>query len=573
MASDLDHRRRARIALRLARLPLRADRGYSAPSLTKGGSGMIRFQAAIAALAAGVAISLSDPAAAENVLRFTGTSGGAVTMDPHSFLPKYNQEATRQVYEALLDIDSNLAIVPQLALAWKPLDATTWEFELRPDVTFHDGKPFTATDVVFSIERARAENSDFRGYVAGIAAIEAIGDRTVRLTTTAPDPSLWLKLADVAIMSRAWAEQHNVTTPTDYNGAREETFASRHANGTGPFMVEAFEPRGDYALIRNPAWWGQADHPHYIDRVLHVRKEGDAEKLTALLEGEIDLLEAPPYSGLDEIRKNPDLKLVYRPKLYTAFFGFDQVSQALRTSDIKVRNPFKDERVREAIAQAINMETALQPLMGELFIPAGMIVAPGMNGYAPELDRPIPYDPEGARALLAEAGYPNGFAVTLDCPEEWGDDEKTACKAAAEQLGSIAIDVSINFLPTDELLAKVETRHDSDFFLESWDMDPDSERVLRELFHSESNLNIAGYANPRIDELLAKISVDMVTYARDAYLEEAWRIVTDELVYLPIRHGVSVFAMRKNLEIPPDPWDVPRFRLARFKEEGKSAQQ
>jgi peptide/nickel transport system substrate-binding protein len=519
----------------------------------------------IAGLTIGIALAVTSPAAAENVLRFTGTSGGAVTMDPHSFLPKYNQEATRQVYEALLDIDSNLAVVPQLALAWKPLDPTTWEFELRPGVIFHDGKPFTAADVVFSIERAGAGTSDFRGYIAGIAAVEAIDDHTVRFTTTAPDPSLWLKLADVAIMSRIWAEQHGVTTPADYNRVREETYASRHASGTGPFMVEAFEPRGDYTLVRNPAWWGAADYPdNNIDRVVHIRKEGDAETLGALLKGEIDLLQMPPYSGFNQIRQNPDLKLVYRPKLYTAFFGLDQSSAELRTSNVKGRNPFKDRRVREAMAHAIDLETALRPLMGELFIPAGMIVAPGMNGYASELDRPIPYDPEQARALLVEAGYPNGFKVNLDCPDQWGDDEISACKGATQQLGSIGIDVSLNFLPTDDLLAKVETRHESDFFLDSWDMDPDSERVLGELFQSQSKLNLVGYANPRVDELLDKIGREMVTYARDAYLEEAWQIVTDALVYLPIRHGVSVFAMRKNLEIPPDPWDVPRFHLARF---------
>ena len=194
------------------------------------------------------------------------------------------------------------------------LNPTTWEFELRPDVTFHDGEPFTAADVVFSIERARAETSDFRGYVAGIVATEAIDDRTVRFTTTAPDPSLWLTLAEVAILSKAWAERFDVTTPADYTGAGEETYASRHANGIGPFMVEAFEPRGDYTLIRNPTWWGRADYPNNnVDRVVHVRKEGDAEKLPALLEGETDLLEAPPYSGLDRIRQDPDLKLVYRP--------------------------------------------------------------------------------------------------------------------------------------------------------------------------------------------------------------------------------------------------------------------
>ncbi len=188
-------------------------------------------------------------------------------------VPSREPVATEQVYEALLDIDSNLAIVPQLALAWKPLDPTTWEFELRPGVTFHDGTPFTAADVVFSIERARAETSDFRRYVDGIAAVEAIDDHTVRITTAGPDPSLWLKLADVAIMSKAWAEQHGVTTPADYNRAREETYASRHANGTGPFMLEEFEPHGRWVMVRNPAWWGTAEYPHNIDRVVHIWKK------------------------------------------------------------------------------------------------------------------------------------------------------------------------------------------------------------------------------------------------------------------------------------------------------------
>ena len=137
------------------------------------------------------------------------------------------------------------------------------------------------------------------------------------------------------------------------------------------------------------------------------------------------------------------------------------------------------------------------------------------------------------------------------------------CKGVAEQLGAVGIEVAVNLLSTDALDAKLYKDRQSDFFFEGWPMDPDPERVLREWF-SQNIWNVSGYANPRIDELIEKIKTEMVTYARDAYLEEAWRIVTEDLVYLPIRHGVSVFAMRKNLEIPPDPWDVPRFRLARF---------
>jgi peptide/nickel transport system substrate-binding protein len=515
-------------------------------------------------LAAAVLIACAHTAAAENVLRFTGKDAGAATMDPHSYAIEENKGATYQVYEALLDVDSNLAIVPQLALAWKPLNPTTWEFQLRPDVRFHDGTPFTAEDVVFSIERAGAKASDFQLRVDNIAAVEVIDDHTVRITTRGPDPSLWLKLADVSIMSKAWAQAHGVTEPADFVAAREETYASRHANGTGPFVLESFEPRGDWALVRNPDWWGTAEYPHNVDRVIHVAK-ADPENVAALLAGEIDLLQTVPYWALPEIRTNPGLKLAYRPKLLTVFFGIDQGSAELRSSNIKGRNPFQDKRVRQAMAHAIDIEPILHDLMGELFIPAGMIAAPGgVNGYAPELDQPPPFSPEQAKALLIEAGYPDGFRVTLDCANDWGDDETAECKGVAEQLSKIAIDVAINFLSTDDFEKKVYGDRQSDFFLDGRIMEPDSEGMLRNLFHTHGEWNVVGYANPRVDELIEKIRTEMVTYGRDAYLEEAWRIVTDDVVYLPIRHGVSVFAMRKDLEIPPDPWDVPRFRLARF---------
>jgi peptide/nickel transport system substrate-binding protein len=529
---------------------------------------MIRFEVTIAAMAIGIAISAGGPAAAENVLRFKGFLATAGTMDPHSWAAAENQGAIKQVYEQLLDLDSNLAIVPQLALSWKPLNPTIWEFQLRPDVTFHDGTPFTAEDVVFSIERARGETSDFAKQVSGIAIVEAIDEHTVRFTTSGPDPGLWLKLADVAIMSKAWAEQHEVTTPADYNRAREETYASRHADGTGPFVLEEFEPYGHWVMVRNPTWWGTAEYPHNIDRVVHSREESDAGDVAALLDGKIDLLQTPPYSALGEISRTPGLKIAHRPKLVTSYFGLDQGSAELRSSNIKGKNPFKDRRVRQAMAYAIDMRPILTPLMGDLFIPAGMLVAPGVNGYAPDLDQPPPHDPERTQALLTEAGYPAGFSVTLDCCSDWGEAAIATCKGVAEQLGAVGIDAAVNFLSQDEYDAKIYQDRQSDFFIEGWPMEPDSERVLRQWF-SKNYWNVTGYTNPRVDELIGQIQIANVSYARDAYLEEAWRIVTNDFVYLPIRHGVSVFAMRDNLEIPPDPWDIPRFRLARFKKAGE----
>jgi ABC-type transport system substrate-binding protein len=190
-------------------------------------------------------IVAAGSAAAENVLRFVGLSGGALTLDAHSYYDSPNRVATEQIYEALLDVDSYLKIVPQLAISWKPLGQTTWEFELRPDVTFQDGTPLAAEDVVFSINRARYGTSDLGHLVNNITASEAVDDHTVRVTTAGPDPLLWLKISHVAIMSKAWAEQHSVTIPADFK-ARQETYAVRQANGTGPvsgFVVAASASR------------------------------------------------------------------------------------------------------------------------------------------------------------------------------------------------------------------------------------------------------------------------------------------------------------------------------------------
>ena len=221
-----------------------------------------------------------------------------------------------------------------------------------------------------------------KAFVSNIAAVSAVDDHTVQIKTTAPDPLLWLRLSNVAIMSAGWARAHDVRTPMNVD-AGDETFASRHANGTGPFILEEFEPHGRWVMVRNPSWWGTAEYAHNIDRIIHNYKS-DEENLAALLDGEIDLVVAPVYSGLDPIPRNPDLKLAYRPKLFTVFFGFDQRSAELRTSNVKGRNPFKDKRVRQAIAHVIDMGPALRPVMGELFFPAGMLPAPGTNGYAPE---------------------------------------------------------------------------------------------------------------------------------------------------------------------------------------------
>ncbi len=227
--------------------------------------------------------------------------------------------------------------------------------------------------------------------------------------------------------------------------------------------------------------------------------------------------------------------------------------------------------MRQAMSHAIDIELILHDLMGELFIPAGMIVAPGVNGYAPELAQPVPYDPEKARALLAEAGYPDGFSVTLDCPNDWGDDEIATCRGVVQQLRRDRHRGRHQFSarPTNMRRRFIGIGR-ATFISTAPDMDPDSERALRGLFHTQGQRNVVGYANPRVDELIEKIETEMVTYARDAYSRKPGESSLDDLVYLPITPWRLGVRDAQEPGIPPDPWDVPRFRLARFKPRRRS---
>ena len=263
---------------------------------------MLDIRSTIAAMVTALALACAGPAAAENVLRFTGKDAWAATLDPACLADEDNKGATYQVYEALLDVNSNLAVVPQLALAWQILDPTHWEFDLRQGVRFHDGTPFTAEDVVFSIERARRRP---RIFGAGSKDRGGRGDRRSyhshhdRGTGPVALAEARRRGDHVEGLGRA----HGVTEPANFIGAHEETYASRHANGTGPFMLESFEPRGRWVMVRNHDWWGSTFRPQH--RPHRPQPERDPENVAALLDGEIDLLQTAPYWALAQIRSNP----------------------------------------------------------------------------------------------------------------------------------------------------------------------------------------------------------------------------------------------------------------------------
>ena len=427
---------------------------------------MTRLEMTITALAIVLAISLAGSAAAENVLRWAG-SGAPFGFDPHSMTSSFDDTLKDPVYETLIAFDSDMTMSGHLATSWKPLNTTTWEFKLRENVRFHDGTPLTAADVVFSIRRAQAETSAEKDTLEKIVGVEAVDPHTVRVTTKVPAAVLWYDLSYVRIMSRAWAERHGVTRPANPD-KQEQTYALDHANGTGPFILERFAKDGGYVMVRNPDWWGYERYPHNIDRIVRLPVASTEQGVELLLNGDIDFLYGEPYDALERIERTEGLKLARGPQFNVHRLGFDQSSAELRSSNIKGRNPFRDRRVRQAVYQAIDIETLVQEVHRGLAIPVGMPIAPGVNGYTPELAQRPPYDPGQARKLLAEAGYPQGFTVTLDCPNDWSRARGEAlCQFIVPQLAAVGVDVMVNFQPTNQHWAKLGSRG-TDFFMDGW---------------------------------------------------------------------------------------------------------
>jgi peptide/nickel transport system substrate-binding protein len=514
---------------------------------------------ALVILAAGAA----TPAGAENVLRWASATG-ALTFDPHAANNTPTFAETSQVYEPLVDFNSSYEIEHSLAVAWKLTDPTTWQFALRRGVRFHDGTPFTSEDVVFSLDRAMSKTSDVKDIVSLITAVEAVDDYTVRITTEAPNPILPDELRAIFIMSKRWAEQHEAMLPAVLG--ENATYADNHANGTGPFKLVNFEMGVRTVTARNPDWWGLGQNSHNLNGIVHTVINDPAERLRALLSGKIDFLSDPPLADLDQIEGTPGLKLERTNEFRTIFLGLDQGSRQLRSSNIKGGNPFADRRVRQAVYQAIDEETIRDKVMSGLAIPAGIIIQPGINGYASDLDARLRFDPAAARALLADAGYSDGFDVTLDCPNDRYINDAAICRAVGAMLGEIGIRVTVAARPMREHSPRI-TNRETDFYMLGWGAGAyDSLFHLSHLIRGDAAYNATGYANRHVDDLIDAITTALVTYARDAMTEEVWKTVRDDIVYVPLHHQIIVWAMRDRLELPVDAQNRPRFRLARLKE-------
>lgn len=522
----------------------------------------MRLATSLWALATTLLLFSAGQAPAENVLRW-GNADNIQTADPHSINDPQVDEVLLQIYETLIGVDSDMRIVGLLAVDWRPLDSATWQFELRQGVRFHDGTPFDAGDVVFSIRRAQAETSDFTELLSHITQIEAIDAHTINVTTARPDPLLWATLASIRIMSKSWCETFDVTLPADHD-KREQTHASRNANGTGPFRLEVFEPVGSIVLTKHADWWGLQSYPHNIDRIERLMLKDTKDGVDALLTGEIDFLQELPFDWLAELEQADGVNLVRTKRRETAYLALNQSTHQSGVVNGETHSPFQDIRIRRAAYHAIDIDWLVEDVMDGLASQAEMMLPPGITGHFDDVAKRLPYDPARARSLLAEAGFPEGFSATLDCPDRFSLFRGEAvCRALVSQLSKIGIKTKIEFLPPDKFFRKIRTGKSDMYALGSFAFF-DSQSNLDSLFHSKGAENLISYVDKDVDELITSARHEMITYARDVLLKEAWQRVTNDVVYVPLYHPSVVWAMRDNLHLPADPWWRPRFRLARF---------
>jgi peptide/nickel transport system substrate-binding protein len=496
------------------------------------------------------AVVLACGSATAATLR-VANQGDALSMDPHSLNESLQLSFTGNVYEPLVGRDKKLGLVPALATKWSQTSPTVWRFELRKGVTFHDGTPFTADDVVFSFGRAAGDGSDMKGYTSSIKAVRAVNAGVVEIETTAPFPILPDVISLVYVMSKTWSEDNKADKPVDRRKGIENA-ASFRANGTGPYRLKERQPSQKTVLVRNLNHWERREGN--VDEVIFTPIGNDATRVAALLSGEIDVMEPVPLQDVDRVKANANLKVMQGPELRTIFLGMDQKRDELLSSSVKGKNPFKDKRVRQAFYQAIDTDTIRTRVMRGAATPTGLMIAPGIKGFVPELNKRLPYDPEAAKKLLADAGYPSGFEVGMNCPNDRYVNDGEICQAVAANLARVGVKVNLQAESKATYFPKI-LRRDTSFYLLGWTPGTyDSHNPLSSLMATptdkgQGQFNLGSYSNAKVDELTLKIQSETDQAQRQAMITEAFKIHSDDVGHIPLHQQALAWAMKKNVDL------------------------
>ncbi len=501
-----------------------------------------------------------------NVFRWAN-DGDVNSMDPYARQETFLLAFNSHFYEPLVRRNREMAVEAALAERWEMVSPTVWRFHLRRNVRFSDGSPFTADDVLFSVQRTRAPGSNMASVLASVKEVRKIDDFTVEFETTNPNPILLQEITNWGIMSRAWAERNNATRPADLT-TREENFATRNAMGTGPFLLQSREPDRRTVMVPNPGWW---DRPtHNITRAELNIVSNDATRVAALLSNEVDFVYTVPPQDVARISATNGVRIIQGAELRTIYLGLDQMRPVLLKSDVTGRNPFQDVRVRRAMQLAIDTTAIQRSVMRGQSRPTNLMYGPGVNGFVEADDQRTAVDLPRARTLLTEAGFPNGFGVTLDCPNDRYVNDEGICTAVVAMLARINIRVTLNAQTRVRFFAEVNgPRYNTSFYLLGWT--PATSDAHNALFSlagtrdgSRGVFNNGGYSNPRLDTLIDRIAVETDTAARQRLITEASGIIREDVAYIPLHQQQVVWAVRQGWNVVQTADNYIQLRHVRF---------
>lgn len=514
-----------------------------------------------AALALGtVALGLVPAAAASAADLRIGLAADVTSMDPQWNNSGPNNAIALHVFESLVFLDKNARYIPGLALSWKPLNPTTWEIKLRPNVKWHDGSPFTSADVKASLERPeKLVNSPgtFTSYTKPIARIDTPDALTVRLTMNVPNyANLANDLNSVPIMPKAVAA---TLTQAEFD-------AGKLMIGTGPFKFVRFARGQEIVMTRNPDYWGPK--PDW-DRVTFRILTDNGARTAALVSGDVDVIESVPAADVPRLKQNPKYRIEQQVSWRTIFWQMDQSRDNPPFVTDKAgkplgRNPFKDPRVRTAISKALNRDAIVSRIMEGLAVPASSIVSPQIFGHPGT--RPDAYDPEGARKLLAAAGYPDGFGLTLHATNNRYLNDQAVAQATAAMLTRIGIQTKVETMPVAAYFSRAR-QGEFAFEMLGWGSAA-ADVALRSIVGTPNpqtgygTWNWGKYSNPQLDRLIEK-SLGTITsdQAREENARAAAKFALDDHAIIPSHSQLAMWAMRKGIkyEARTDEWSLAQF--------------
>jgi peptide/nickel transport system substrate-binding protein len=500
------------------------------------------------------AVALFIGSAAAQELRI-GLASEPTAMDPHYHNLSPNNSLLNHLFERLVGQDDRQRMVPELAESWKTIDPTTWEIKLRRNVRFHDGTPFTADDVLFSFERApnvEGSPSSFGIYIKG-KTLTKVDDHTIHIKTAAPYPLMPNDLSTIYIISKKHGQ--GAKTP-DYNSGKA-------AIGTGAFRFVEYTPGNRIVMQRNEQYWGQKP---VWQRVTFRALKSDPSRVAALLAGDVDFIDEVPATDMERLKKDPKLtvaQVVSNRIIYLHLDHWRDDSPFVRAKDGgPIRNPLRDLRVRQAISKSIDRDAIVSRVMEGVAIKAGQLLPDGFFGVSPKL-KPVAFDPNGAKKLLAEAGVPNGFRLTIHSPNDRYPNDAKIAEAVGQMLSRNGIDTQVVTMTQgvffrDASSGSPEKGPKFSFILVGWGSGTgEASSPLKSLlatFDRDTGMggsNRGRYSNPQVDKLINDALATVEDAKRQDLLARATEIAIEDVGIIPLHYQVNTWAMRRGFSYKP----------------------